>query len=219
MQEYENDNNGYKYILNVIECHSKFAWSYPCVSKTADEVYFHLENLFYNCYVPKELQSDNGLEFRNNKIASLCHTFKIRQVFGRPYHPESQGQVERFNFTLKRMLLSVMSANNSRRWHVVLHKIVYEYNIKLNRSINNTPVKVMLNYNGFNVEANLYNNEITPHFFELTLEEIQEIDDFRYQYYHELSRNVRRRVRRHGLNIPRIDDRMKLIKGKIYFFR
>lgn len=205
MEQYSTTNDGFKYILNIIDCNSKFAWSYPCFTKSANEVYLHLESLFLNCFVPKELHSDNGTEFRNNKIASLCFEFKIRQVFGRPYHPETQGQIERFNFTLKKMLLSVMIVEKNTNWVGILKRTVYEYNIKFNRSINNTPVNEMLNYNGFNVEANLFNNNETPNFAALTLEEFEEINNYRHSYYLELSRNSRNRIVRGGLNLPRLN--------------
>jgi hypothetical protein len=72
MTEFTKENDGYKYILNVIDCYSKFAWSFRCLTKTSNEVFFHLESLLLKCFIPKELQSDNGLEFKNRKISSLC---------------------------------------------------------------------------------------------------------------------------------------------------
>lgn len=205
MNEYTQNNNGFQYILNIVDCNSKFAWSNPCLTKSSNEVYLHLESLFLNCYIPKELHSDNGLEFRNSKIASLCQRFNVRQVFGRPYHPESQGQVERFNFTMKRMLLSVMFNQNTDKWVELLSGIIYEYNIKYNRAINKSPVQELLGYNGFNVTSNLYLSSETPLLINLSEEEIQEIDDFRIRYFVELSQVTRKKIIRRGNNVPELN--------------
>jgi hypothetical protein len=128
-----------------------------------------------NSFIPKELHSDNGSEFRNNKISSLCIKFKIRQIFGRPYHPESQGMVERFNFTIKRMLVSVMTHDNNTRWCDKLKSIVYEYNIKYNRSINNSPVTELFGYSGFNVDANLLIEGNTPQISTLSIDKLMKL--------------------------------------------
>jgi hypothetical protein len=63
MVEYEEANQGYKYILNVIDCATKYAWSFPCVYRSAIEVYTHLESIFYSCSAPKELHTDKALNF------------------------------------------------------------------------------------------------------------------------------------------------------------
>ena len=38
LQESKNVNNGYQYILNVIDCFSKYAWSVPLQDKKGETV-------------------------------------------------------------------------------------------------------------------------------------------------------------------------------------
>ena len=45
-----------------------------------------------------------------------------------PYKPNSQGQVERFNQILKRMLYSHFTATNKKNWIDVLKPIMKNYN-------------------------------------------------------------------------------------------
>lgn len=200
--EYEADNSGFKYILTVIDCSTKFSWAFPCITKSAQEVHFNLSKIFYGCNIPKELHTDNGLEFRNNLIANLCRQFNIRQIFGAPYHPQSQGQIERYNFTLKRMLISVMNYSNTRNWILILDKTVYEYNLKHNRSVNDSPVNLFHGFRGFNNDINLIEFNNTPSLNELTNDERRILGEFRINYYSSLASNVTRKTRRLGQNIP-----------------
>ena len=89
MTDYVADNYNYTYILTSMDCSTKFAWAFACRSKSAPEIYFHLERPFLNSIVPKKLHTDNGREFRNNLISNICKKFNIRLVFDALYHPES----------------------------------------------------------------------------------------------------------------------------------
>jgi hypothetical protein len=53
---------------------------------------------------PKTLQPDNGSEFVDKNFRAACAKREIRQIFSLPHTPQSQGQVERTNLILKRML-------------------------------------------------------------------------------------------------------------------
>lgn len=206
MFDYADYNNGKKYILLIMDCYSKFTWGFSLSSKSADEVYINLEQLFLQCNIPKEISSDNGLEFRNNKIASLCSSFNIRQVFGIPYHPQSQGQVERLNATIKTMILSVMNNNKTQKWVDILPNIIYEYNIKYNRSINCSPVSLFLNYSGFNVESNLANYNSSINFFMLTEDEKSQIETARYNYYSSIADTSRRTISRNNIAFNNLEN-------------
>src|SRR5688500_5811753 len=49
---------------------------------------------------PKIIQSDQGTHFVNKTIRLLTEKFRIRHSLSSPYHPQSNGLVERFNKTL-----------------------------------------------------------------------------------------------------------------------
>ena len=48
--------------------------------------------------------TDNGTPFDTRMLVSLCRKHDVFLVHGRPYHPQSQGKVERLNRTLKNMV-------------------------------------------------------------------------------------------------------------------
>jgi hypothetical protein len=65
--------------------------------------------------MPEILQSDNGTEFLGECIVLLKKYYNnIRIVKGRPYHPQSQGAVERGNSPFKEALFKwIQNTNNT----------------------------------------------------------------------------------------------------------
>ncbi len=72
-------------------------------------------------------------------------------IFGRPRHPQSQGQVERLNQTIKRFLSKCLAFSDKKRWIDSLDEVVYSYNKSFHRAINTSPFNVFLGTKGYNV--------------------------------------------------------------------
>ena len=102
LRRYTEHNQGYSWILNIIDSFSKFLWSYKLKTKSAAEVAEALEDCFLNYGLPVAIQADNGKEFKNNTLAALCRSMNIQIIHGRPRNPKAQGMVERVNRTVKR---------------------------------------------------------------------------------------------------------------------
>ena len=54
--------------------------------------------------VPRQLHSDQGTNFESKVFAEVCRLFDIEKTCTTLLHPQSDGQVERFNRTLIEML-------------------------------------------------------------------------------------------------------------------
>ncbi len=50
------------------------------------------------------LLSDNGPCFRSSEFKEYLQTEGMYQVFGAPYHPQTQGKIERFHRTMKNVI-------------------------------------------------------------------------------------------------------------------
>lgn len=77
MKEYVKENNGYKYILVVINCFSKYVWAYPLKTKTSKEVAKALENVFKK-QTPIHFCTDAGGEFIGREMKTLMAKYNVK---------------------------------------------------------------------------------------------------------------------------------------------
>ena len=154
MQAYSRDNKGYKYLLNVIDVFSKYAWSVPLKSKTGQEVSEAFETILKEGRTPELLWVDQGSEFYNQKFKKLLENHEIKM-----YHTFNQGKavvIERFNRTLKGKMFRYFSANNTYNYIKVLPQLVEQYNNTKHSSIKMKPVEASKPSNENFVYLNLY---------------------------------------------------------------
>ena len=86
-----------------------------------------LMNEFITRYgVPEILHTDQGRNFESSLIKELCHTLGINKTRTSPYHPQSDGMVERFNRTLLNML-TITTDENVQNWDTLLPGLMMAY--------------------------------------------------------------------------------------------
>jgi len=78
------------------------------------------------------------MEFCSQKTQDFATKNNIKWIFGRPYHPQSQGCVERVNGTIKRMLSKEIFAN-STVWSDQIEDVVHKYNSRIHSTTGFTP--------------------------------------------------------------------------------
>jgi hypothetical protein len=111
----------------------------PIVDKTARTVARALVTHYYTVYGwPDKLISDNGKEFANQLNAELCDALGIAQRFSAPYHPASNGQVERSHREVLVILRSVTDPNQTR-WDLDLAYVQFAVNTTWTRVTGMTP--------------------------------------------------------------------------------
>lgn len=140
---YQNENDDYKYVLNVIDCFSKYLWSFPLKDKKSMTVVICLQKIFFEFLPPKILHSDNGREFKSKYLSDLCKKYEIIQVFGRARNPKSQGQIERLNQTIKNYITRKLALKEEKRWINLLPSITSEYNLEIHSSNKRSPKQIM----------------------------------------------------------------------------
>jgi transposase InsO family protein len=67
LSSFSKYNDKFKYLLNVMDIFSRFAWSVTLKDKTASSITAALKSLFQN-RKPVSIQSDKGTEFVNTAV-------------------------------------------------------------------------------------------------------------------------------------------------------
>ena len=108
----------FKWILNYQDHFTKFVHLRPLKYKTAEEVAYHIVDIFQTSNgAPLILQTDNGGEFVNDWLKEIAKQWPgMKLVRGRSRYPQSQGSVEAANKEIKKMLGSWASETNSTNW-------------------------------------------------------------------------------------------------------
>ena len=142
MQEFKKHNNGFRFILNVIDCLSKYAWAIPLKDKTADSICEGFKKIFLERRFPIYIRTDQGKEFLNKKFKQFLKELGV-------HHFTSKNKdikcaiVERFNRTLKTRMHKFFTAKGTRNWIKNLDDFVAAYNDSFHRTIKRTPNQAM----------------------------------------------------------------------------
>ena len=118
----------FKYIHVFIDNHSRYVWAAPAKSNSAQAVETQLLKLFRAGIIPEKFCSDNGTEFKNNRLARLFDKHKIKQYFITPYHPSSNGITERVNGTIVTKLRLALLDQPQQPWYKLLPDVIQQYN-------------------------------------------------------------------------------------------
>eukprot|EP00731_Ephydatia_muelleri_P009248 Em0004g1586a len=134
---------GNKYILVVTDLFTKWVEAFPLAKTDSVTLAKVLVNEIVCRYgVPRYLHSDQGANLVSEVIKSLCATLGINRTQTTAYHPEGNGQVERFNRTLESMLAKVF-ADHQRDWDEHIQNALFAYRTAIHDSTGYTPFLVM----------------------------------------------------------------------------
>jgi transposase InsO family protein len=130
--------NGFCWIFTAIDLYSRKAYAEAMKNKEAKTVlntFKKLHNKIDNFAV---LRSDNDTNFTSNIFKQYIKENGIHHIFSKPYTPQSNGCIERFNGTLKRMIFKVIKLGNNE-WNKYLQILVENYNKSQHRITKNIP--------------------------------------------------------------------------------
>src|SRR3981189_3276618 len=138
MQAEAKFNDGYKYILTVIDLFSRQACAQPVMTKSPIHVKPAFEKIFTSTgRKPLKIQSDQGLEFESKTMKDFFQSHKIHQ-FSVKFQFKA-ALVERLNRTLKDRLWRHFTRWNTKKWLEVLPQILVGYNQSFHRGIKTAP--------------------------------------------------------------------------------
>ena len=135
---------GNKYLVVMTDRYSKFVQTVPLRNITA----WTLAKAFCDHWVfvfgpPKYILSDNGGQFISKFFQSVCNILGTRNLFTTAYHPQTNGQVERYNRTILAGLRHYC-AEHAKDWDQFSSAITFGYNNTIHRATSLTPSQLVL---------------------------------------------------------------------------
>ena len=118
--------SGHKYILVICDYATRYPEAVPLHSCEAERIAEELMKLFSRVGIPKEILTDQGSNFTSRLLAELYAMLQVRAIRTTPYHPQTDGLVERFNQTLKAMLRRTVN-QEGKDWDRLIPYLLFAY--------------------------------------------------------------------------------------------
>jgi transposase InsO family protein len=123
---------GYAYIHSAVDDHSRLAYSEVLADEravTAVAFWSRAQAWFAARGVTAQaVLTDNGSAYRSAAFAQLCATGGVTHRFTRPYRPQTNGKVERFNRTLLEEWAYVRVYRSEQARTEALDRWLHQYN-------------------------------------------------------------------------------------------
>ena len=117
---------GKKYIIVAMDYLTKWPEARAVSEATADATaQFLYEQIICQHGCPQIILSDRGTHFNNNTIKALMEKFQVNHLLSTPYHPQTNGLVERFNRTLCESLARLSLKNHD--WDLYIAPTLFAY--------------------------------------------------------------------------------------------
>ena len=136
-------NGRYRYILVATDYATKWAEAEPTKRDDKEIVAkFLKENIFSRFGCPRELVSDRGTHFVNDVIMELTNKYKIKHRLTTPYHPRANGQTEKINGILCKIITKTVQGSMSD-WDSKLLNALWAYRTAYKVTTKFTPFQLV----------------------------------------------------------------------------
>ena len=145
-------NKGYKYIFTNIDVFSKIAYAYPIKSKKIQEIKACFEKILKK-NKPEYIWSDREQAFLSKEMQQFFIDNNVKI-----YHSNSHLKaviVERFNRSLRELIMKEFVKNNNTVWYNILPKLIKICNNRYHSTIKMKPIEVNKNNEKY-IKENIY---------------------------------------------------------------
>ncbi|XP_037870373.1 uncharacterized protein LOC119629252 [Bombyx mori] len=150
-----------KYVMTLQDDLTKYSAAYPLRSVSAEETtdcLIHFISLFG---IPNTIFTDQGTNFTSDLFKSTCSFLKIKNLWSTPYHPQSQGALERSHSTLKEYLKSFVN-DNQDDWPRYVYTAMLSYNTAIHSTTNFSPYELLFGHKAF-IPDSIYKQDLTTY--------------------------------------------------------
>lgn len=139
-QKFEDSNDGYKYLLVIINVFSRYTWAIPVKSKSNRDIIPAFETIFQQGHIPRRLRTDQGKEFTAPIMDEFYRHYNITHFVA--LNEVKANYAERVIKTLKSKLARYMTYHQTSRYIDALDDIVTSYNATFHKTIGIAPKEV-----------------------------------------------------------------------------
>ena len=156
--------HGNRFLLVIADRYSKVTKTVPLRTVTALSVSrAFCDHWAYVYGPPVSLLTDNGPQFTAKFFQAVCAELGIQKVFTTAYHPQTNGQVERYNRTILASLRGYVAARQDD-WDDFTSAVTFAYNCRVHSSLGMPPFELALSRppRTLSLEASPRAQELTP---------------------------------------------------------
>ena len=110
-----------------------------------------------NGRIPRQIYLDNGRQFTSKEFKKAVSKHGIKLIFGKPYHPQGRGKIEKYHGTLFQELISQKKFKSLSHFRRELWKFDHKYNNWRKQEILGwkTPTEIYFNKKFYNKKRKL----------------------------------------------------------------
>ncbi|KAH9247948.1 hypothetical protein BASA81_014407 [Batrachochytrium salamandrivorans] len=163
--------NGSKYLITCIDYATRWVLAKPVREMTEAAVATFLYDLMMTYGAPFEIISDRGKSFLAEGISEFERENSIRHLATTPYHPQTNGMVERMHAMLGHGLTTLV-ADKRDRWDEYLPQVLLAIRTRTHSVTGFSPFYLL-----FGTHPRLPNDETPPRSSLMPLDEIERMEE------------------------------------------
>ena len=118
--------SGNRYVLVTCDYATRYPEMIPLRSIDAEQITEELTKVFARVGVPREILTDQGSNFTSHLLVELYRLLHVHPIRTSPYHPQTDGLVERFSKTLKETLRKTVT-DGGKDWDRMIPYLLFAY--------------------------------------------------------------------------------------------
>ena len=134
--------NKNRYILTLVDYVTRYPEAVPLASIDTETVAEALVSIFSRVGIPNEVLTDMGTQYTSAVMKEVSRLLSFKQLVTTSYHPICNGLVERFNQTIKKMLMR-MCAERPKDWDKYIDPLLFAYREAPQESLGVSPFELL----------------------------------------------------------------------------